>query len=149
MTEDQLWRAMARDPYERLELTRIETGSRLGVSDVEYVGTNAHCWVELKVAKAPGDKVLDHQVRLQHPLTTEQSIWLITHDRPRIRLVSWLLVGLAKGRGWGAFLLVRPEVAALVAMRRITWRELLGHRSTETLLRVTDVLARVNRGVPP
>lgn len=148
MTENQLWQALTRYPCKGLELTRIETSIRLGVSDIEYVGANAHGWVEMKVARQPSARILDRPVRLQHPLTTEQSVWLLGHDRPRIQLVSWLLIGLFDV-GWDAFLLVRPIIIPLLNSRRgITWRELREHPDAYELVHALDVLNQINQGVP-
>lgn len=149
-TEAKLWQAIQRQPLRDLAFTRIESPTTLGISDLEYVGRAAHGWVELKVARQPSQALVDRVVRLPEPLSVEQSIWLMNHHRPRIHLVSWLLIGLhGDSARWERLVLVDPLVAALVSMGRITWRELLSHRTTQPYLSIDKALVCINQGGAP
>lgn len=115
MTEQKLWETLRHTSVAGLALTRIETGTRLGVSDIEYVGTQAHGWVELKVGVV--GKV---SLKLGHAVTKEQAVWLLEHQRPSIKLISWVLIGIYQPgvSQWDQFLVLPPDAAALLAMPR-------------------------------
>lgn len=147
-TEQGLWATLTRHCPRDLAMHRIETGTQLGVADVEYVGAKAHGWVELKVG------VIGHRyLRLGHVVTAEQAIWLLEHNRPRIHLHSWLLVGIHApniGRQWQRFLLGAPTIAALMAVPRPedrpTWAELRDSKLVHLCPSAAEVLRIINRG---
>lgn len=103
-TEEQLWSTLKRNmDGHGVDMTRIETSTVDGVSDVEYVTRPYHGWLELKVAPTNSRK---GELRLSHQLTLEQYRWLLRHDNVTWHLRSWVLVGLGGNARWRGFLLV-------------------------------------------
>lgn len=103
-TEAQLWRTFegaARGTD--VELTRIETSTVVGVSDVEYVTPLWHGWIETKVALTKRDTT---PLKCTHPLTLEQYGWIVRHHGVTRSLRSWVLIGLGGAPRWRGFLLV-------------------------------------------
>lgn len=116
-TEQKLWQRMRDTAPKALEMTRIETPTRAGVSDVEYVVRGGvHGWIELKTSSTKNESSL---LTLHTPLTLQQLTWLLSHHNPKTHLCSWLLIGFLGPRTWRMFMLVPPKHATgLLHMRR-------------------------------
>jgi len=147
-TEAKLWSTLraALPRGKGVRYTRIETGLiQAGVADVEYVHPPYHGWIELKVgllsphANAP--------LRLRHPFSFAQWAWLLTHDRPRDRLRSWLLVGVAArtAPGWHAFVLCTAPAAVflLEGRRALPYAVLLAQPGVKAYNRPRQVLEAI------
>jgi hypothetical protein len=113
-TEKQLWKSIDREQgttatrYLGEKFTRIETGTALGVSDVEYVTHDWHGWIELKVSLTVGET---SRITFGSEFTAEQWNWLTLHHRPKQNLRSWLLIGFGGTARWRSLLLVAPMSA--------------------------------------
>jgi len=115
-TEQHLWRALERAAERRgVQCARIEVTTLVGVSDVEYVTEGWAGWIELKVSATARPET---PLRFGSPFTAEQCAWLLAHHAPAQRLRSWLLVGLARGRGWRGLVLL-PAPRAVCFLRPI------------------------------
>lgn len=106
-TESKLW-ANLQNAAEgtACHMTRIETSTCSGVSDVEYVTDNWHGWVELKTSSAQRETSL---FTLHSPYTTAQAQWLLDHHDPTKHLRSWLIVGRTGPRTWKEYVLIPPR----------------------------------------
>ena len=109
-TEQKVWEGLRKAAEQidgRFTLTRIETLTRVGVSDVEYASSHAHGWVEIKTSSSreTGNLVL------HHPFSIAQQQWLSLHHDPKRYLHSWLLVGVLGARTWRELLLLPPAVS--------------------------------------
>lgn len=117
-TEKRLWATLKatneKSEDARMKMTRIETSTVTGVSDIEYVSpkTGWHGWIELKTSST---KKLDAAIRLHHPLSLQQLAWLVSHNAPQYHLRSWLLVGFLGARTWREFALLAPPVAGYLS----------------------------------
>lgn len=106
-TESKLWENLQNAAKgTSCHMTRIETSTCNGVSDVEYVTDNWHGWIELKTCSIQRDTSL---FTLHSPYTTAQAQWLIDHHDPDKNLRSWLLIGRIGSRTWKEYILIPPR----------------------------------------
>jgi hypothetical protein len=108
-TETKMWERLkntAAKVFPSFQLTRIESDTGLGISDVEYVADNWNGWIELKVTTVVRPS---SRIALHCPFTMHQYIWLATHTRHNRFRRSWLLIGRAGDRAWKEWLLVPSD----------------------------------------
>lgn len=110
-TESKLWENLERAAKGTdCTMNRIETTTRNGVSDVEYVTPEWHGWIELKTSSAQRDNSL---LTLHTPYTSQQLQWLLDHDDRDHSLRSWLLIGRVGVRTWKEYLLMTPRASVM------------------------------------
>lgn len=117
-TESKLWETLERAAKGTdCNMNRIETTTRNGVSDVEYVTPKWNGWIELKTSSAMKDS---SKLTLHCPYTSWQLQWLLDHDKPTRNLRSWLLIGRIGSRTWKEFLLLPPRLSvACLQFRKV------------------------------
>ncbi len=110
-TESKLWENLERAAKGTdCNMNRIETITRNGVSDVEYVTPTCHGWIELKTSSAQKENSL---LTLHTPYTSQQLQWLLDHDNPKKNMRSWLLIGRTGSRTWKEYLLLTPRASVI------------------------------------
>lgn len=110
-TESKLWENLQNAARGTpCHMTRIETSTANGVSDVEYVTENWHGWIELKTCSVQRDTSL---FTLHCPYTTAQAQWLIDHHDLGKSLRSWLIVGRIGSRTWKEYILIPPRESVI------------------------------------
>lgn len=148
-TETALWKklAQAKEQLPRgdgYSLTRIETDTALGVSDVEYRTKRFHGWIELKTTsvKRPDSKLILHC-----PYTLAQYRWLSDHQNTLFYLRSWLLIGRTGPRTWQEWIMIPPEPSVKLLSVRVapTLRSVLDAESTIRCKDATEVLRQLNK----
>lgn len=115
-TENKLWDNIGRAAKGTdCNMNRIETTTRDGVSDIEYVAQGKrkkvwHGWIELKTSSAQKDS---SKLTLHTPYTPAQVQWLLDHDNPEQNMRSWLLIGRVGVRTWKEYLLITPRASVM------------------------------------
>jgi hypothetical protein len=110
-TESKLWDNLQNAAKgTSCNMTRIETSTCNGVSDVEYVTSNWHGWIELKTSSAQRETSL---LNLHTPYTSAQLQWLLDHHDVERHLRSWLVIGRVGVRTWREYLLIPPRESVI------------------------------------
>lgn len=112
-------RAVVREPD---HVTRIETSTALGVSDVEYVIGTYHGWLELKRSTA---KLSSSKIALSTDYTTQQYQWLLAHHRPQNNLCSFLVIGrMFKAPVVEWFVIPAIHTAMVLLVKDLRWTQI-------------------------
>jgi|SRR5688572_16726006 len=147
--ETDMWKAMQKETGPGIAFNRIECYTLAGVADLEYVSLYTHGWIEGKIASVKDDA---SPIRLQHPLSAAQAIWLTDHHRPSIKLRSWLLLGVDfKHHGrpirlFRFFLLMAPRTATrFLNPRSPSYNDLITDGAA-ICFTVTDLVELIKKG---
>lgn len=138
-TESKLWEALDSHAPNESTFTRIETITRLGVSDVEYALKPWHGWIELKTSSSRRNG----RLTLHSAFTLPQAQWLAVHHDPKHHMRSWLLIGFLGPRTWREFMLLPPNAAIhLVHVRKApSYIMMRGHKGVVTCSTMDEVIA--------